>query len=92
MPSIYWFRRDLRLADNPALVTAWEQAQQTDSKLIAVYIFDEVETKGFNNVQLDHLIRSLTELNNSLNNNLIILHGSVFKVLPELIKSTSADS
>ncbi len=33
---IYWFRQDLRLADNPALL----HASQTGKSIIPIYIFD----------------------------------------------------
>ena len=36
-PTIVWFRRDLRLADNPAL----EAAVRADGAVIPLYVLDE---------------------------------------------------
>ena len=40
--NIFWFRRDLRLADNPALLAAIENCDE----LIAVFILDEKTKRG----------------------------------------------
>ena len=37
---IYWFRNDLRLNDNPAFAQARHRANQTTTKLLAVYVHD----------------------------------------------------
>ncbi len=37
---VFWFRRDLRLADNPALLTAVAEAQRTGGSVLAVFVLD----------------------------------------------------
>ncbi|MCB9496889.1 MAG: deoxyribodipyrimidine photo-lyase [Fibrobacteria bacterium] len=38
--AIWWVRRDLRLADNPALAAALEHARAVGGKVLAVFVFD----------------------------------------------------
>ena len=70
--SIMWFRHDLRLRDNPALL----QACKSDH-VIAIYIYDnkyagEFEMGAASKWWLHH---SLQKLNDSLEGNLHVLSG-----------------
>lgn len=38
--AILWFRRDLRLADNPALTAAIDHARETGGRLLPIFIWD----------------------------------------------------
>ena len=41
MPSVMWFRRDLRLLDNPALIAAVEAAAtDADSRVVPLFVVD----------------------------------------------------
>ena len=70
-PVILWFRRDLRLYDNPALFKAAYDSQGQERPVIPVFIWSENEEKGrMNNggaVKV-WLKRALDELNKSLSN------------------------
>lgn len=41
-PVVVWFRDDLRVHDNPALMKAWELVRANPADLHAVYIANEV--------------------------------------------------
>ena len=65
--NILWFRKDLRLKDNPALVEA-----NLNAKILPIFILDDSNPKenkmgGASRVWLYH---SLKSLNNSLENKL----------------------
>ena len=85
--NIFWFRRDLRIADNPALTHAAESG-----RVLAVYILDQ-------NYQGDHgpgaasrwwLHHSLNALNESLQGQLNIFRGDPQTILQDLQQKCSA--
>ena len=79
--SIVWFRRDLRLLDNPCISNA-------NSNILAIYILDDPAPKVFKIGQSSQLwlSHSLNKLNKSLNQNLNIYKGNTQKVFQALIK------
>ncbi|MFL2802667.1 MAG: cryptochrome/photolyase family protein [Paracoccaceae bacterium] len=79
--NVHWFRSDLRLQDNPALLKSTENAE-----LIPVYIFNENIIDKFKQgeASLTWLYESLKLLNKSLDNNLLILKGDPLQILKEL--------
>jgi deoxyribodipyrimidine photo-lyase len=84
---IHWFRQDLRLADNPALCAAAAQG-----KVLPVYILDDVNAGihkmgGASRWWLHH---SLTSLNASLDNKLVVLAGDPRELLPQLVQQVGA--
>ena len=85
--NIFWFRRDLRLADNPALLAAIENREE----LIAVFILDEKIIKDSGSKRLAFLGQSLRALDESLNNKLHVMTGDPIEVLNSLIKRYGAD-
>ena len=79
---IHWFRQDLRLLDNPALVLAAEQG-----KVLPIYILDN-DNAG------DHAIgaasrcwlhHSLKSLNASLGGNLAVYKGNPLDIFKKII-------
>jgi len=85
--NIFWFRRDLRLTDNPALLAALENCDE----LIAVFILDEKLIKQSGSKRLAYLGQSLRALDESLNNNLHVMVGDQVEVLNGLISRYGAD-
>ena len=81
--TLVWFRQDLRLADNPALLHACEQGQ-----ILAVFILDDQS--------VDHqlpggagswwLQQSLLQLSQACHNNLLCLRGNPAELLPLLAR------
>ena len=80
-PIIVWFRQDLRLADNPALIQACERGQ-----IIPVYILDDASAGhwsmgGASRWWLHHALQSL---NQALNGKLNIFKGEPLECLSHL--------
>jgi deoxyribodipyrimidine photo-lyase len=84
--SIFWFRRDLRLGDNPALAAAMESADE----VVAVFILDEKLIKTSGSKRLAYLGRSLRELDKSLMESLHVMVGDQVEVLQELCERYGA--
>ena len=90
--SIVWFKSDLRISDNEALVKAVKESEE----IIPVYIFDEADyletafgTKRTGSFRFQFLLESLTDLNEqliSIGSKLLVLKGDTTTVLEELIK------
>ena len=59
-PVLFWFRRDLRLADNPALTVAVERAGA--APVFAVYVFDEALLAPAGPTRVAYLTATLDEL------------------------------
>ncbi len=89
--AIVWFRRDLRLSDNPALAAAAEWAD----RIVPVYLWspgDEGEwapgaaARWWIHESLGHLAGNLQ----SRDSRLVIRRGPAEEVLPELVRETGA--
>lgn len=87
-PAIVWFRRDLRLSDNPAL----NAAIKTGKPILPVYIHDESNgARPIGGASRWWLHQSLASLKEALDNHLVILEGPAEKVLQKLIENTKAE-
>lgn len=73
MSTLFWFRRDLRLADNPALNLAIENS--TDGKVAAMVMIDGALWPTWGVAKQQYLVDSLRSLDKSLNGNLLVRHG-----------------
>ena len=87
--AIYWFRQDLRLYDNPALMEASNYAE-----ILPIYIVDSQTPKQYQIGAASKwwLHNSLTSLNKSLNNNLNIYHAPPLDIIKNLIKDYNIDA
>lgn len=85
--SIFWFRRDLRLGDNPALNAAVASADE----IVPVFILDEKIIKNTGSKRLAYLGASLRELDKSLDGNLHVMIGDQVEVLKELMQRYGAE-
>ena len=86
--SIMWFRRDLRLIDNPALLAAIEAGEE----IVPVFILDPklIDITGAKG--LAYLANSLQCLDESLNNKLHVYAGDPLEVLKDLKKKYDVTS
>ena len=80
--AIIWFRRDLRINDHPALLSAVESAEQ----VIPLFILDKTQIKEAGAKLLAYMAQSLRSLDESLGNNLHIIEGDQVEVLTALIQ------
>jgi len=83
-----WFRRDLRLQDNPALVEAAEQ----DRQVLGLFVLDPALIKPSGAPRLAILYRTLRALDQQLEGRLIVRQGKPEAVLPKLCKEAGANA
>lgn len=82
---IFWFRRDLRLSDNMALLEAVKK-----EAVLPIYILDEREEFRMGGASKWWLHHSLIELNKSLDGNLHFFKGDAATLLPQLANTMNA--
>jgi deoxyribodipyrimidine photo-lyase len=84
---VFWFRRDLRLDDNPAL----NAALKSGSKVLPLFIFDEhiLHRLPTEDARLDFIHQCISSINNELkkyNSGLCTLSGKPEEVWPRLLQ------
>ena len=82
MANIIWFRRDLRIADNPALLAAMAGGEE----VVALFIIDKELAESANQKRLAYLAQSLHSLDKSLGGHLHLIKGEAADVLQDLVK------
>ncbi len=88
-----WFRRDLRLADNPALLAAVDAARSDgDGRVVPLFVIDPDLWLPAGPVRLAYLVESLRSLDASLGDALLLQHGDPVEILPELVRASGATS
>ena len=88
-----WFRRDLRLGDNPALLTAIEAARADgDGRVVPLFVVDPTLWDPAGPIRQTYLVDSLNCLGASVERNLLIRHGDPRSVLPEVVRASGAGS
>lgn len=92
-PTLVWFRNDLRLADNPALV----EAAAGEGEVIPVYILDdeaagEWRLGGAARWWLHHSLASLQDGLAKLDLRLRLLRGDAAETIDRLIAETKAEA
>jgi deoxyribodipyrimidine photo-lyase len=93
MASVMWFRRDLRLFDNPALNAAISAAKDGgDGRVVPLFILDENLWGPSGEARRAYMSASLASLNESLAGNLVIRIGEPTKVISELAQNHEIDS
>ncbi|NNN01881.1 MAG: deoxyribodipyrimidine photo-lyase [Acidimicrobiaceae bacterium] len=85
--AIFWFRRDLRLADNPALLAA---AQRGDGDVTALFIVDDTFARPAGTTRVEFLRRTLDSLDVSLGGRLNVLVGDPVEVLTRVARDVGA--
>ncbi len=91
MARLMWFRRDLRIHDNPALFAAIAGASADaqagvpeDDKVLPLVLIDPVLWPTWGHLKQAYLIDSLAALNESLGGNLVIKHAKAQEIIPEI--------
>jgi deoxyribodipyrimidine photo-lyase len=91
--SIVWFRNDLRLSDNPALVAAVESGRA----VLPVFVLDE-ETDGIrprgaaSRWWLHHSLHALDESLRKLGSRLVLRRGPAEKKIADLVSQSEAQA
>lgn len=88
MPAVLWFRRDLRLADLPALLAAAD----VDGDVLACYVLDPRLTASSGPRRLQYLYDALRDLRGGLDGRLLVTRGDPKSRIPALAKAIGATS
>ena len=84
-PVIFWFRRDLRLADNPALVAAAHAGT-----VVALFVVDPELVAPVGATRAAYVAASLTALDEAMGGALVIRVGDPTAVVPEIARELGA--
>ncbi len=82
---IFWFRRDLRLSDNEALLKAAEEGH-----ILPVYILDERQEFKIGGASQWWLHYALDTLDKAMGGKLVFLKGDAKKLIPRVAKAAGA--
>ncbi len=90
--ALVWFRRDLRVHDNPAFETALAEAQE----VLPVFVFDRplLESKVYGSAWVSFMLECLRELDGALSQQGLQLRwslGDPREELPKLVRDLGAD-
>ncbi|MET0898921.1 MAG: deoxyribodipyrimidine photo-lyase [Mycobacterium sp.] len=88
MTRLLWFRRDLRLADLPALL----QAGADDAEVLACYVLDPRLIASSGPRRLQFVYDSLRELRDALDGRLLVTRGQPDTRIPAVAKAIEATS
>jgi deoxyribodipyrimidine photo-lyase len=88
MPTLLWFRRDLRLHDLPPMLNA----ARTDGDVLACYVLDPRLEASAGPRRLQYLYDSLRELRDGLDGRLLVTRGGPETRVPALVKEIGATS
>jgi deoxyribodipyrimidine photo-lyase len=86
MPTLLWFRRDLRLHDLPALL----DAAQADGDVLACYVLDPRLKASSGGRRLQYLYDALREVRDALDGKLLVTRGRPETRIPALAKDIKA--
>lgn len=88
MPTLLWFRRDLRCHDHPALL----EAAQSGGEVLACYVLDPRLEASSGARRLQYLYEALRELSENLDGNLLVTRGRPQERIPALAGAIGATS
>ncbi|MEQ8405401.1 MAG: deoxyribodipyrimidine photo-lyase [Oceanicaulis sp.] len=91
--ALVWFRKDLRLSDNPALLAAADSRR----KLICLYVLDEDNAGdwapgGASRWWLHHALESLSADLEKAGGRLVLRRGNARTIIPDMIEETGAEA
>jgi deoxyribodipyrimidine photo-lyase len=86
--SVLWFRRDLRLADHPALLAA----QDSGDEVVPLFVLDDALRRPSGAPRLAFLHRCLRELEQRTGGALRVLAGPPEQVVARVVRDTGASS
>ncbi len=89
MPSVMWFRRDLRVHDHPALLAATEAASDG---VVPLFVIDPVLWERSGAPRRAYLAASLRALDEQLGGRLTVRCGDPVDVVPQVAREAAAPS
>lgn len=92
MTTIHWFRRDLRLADNPALNCAWDEARDDGSQVVGLFVLDDGLWGPSGSPRRDYLLASLRALDESMGGRLVVRRGDPADVVRDVAREVGAQT
>ncbi len=87
VPTVLWFRRDLRLTDHPALLAA---VAAGDGEVVPVFVVDPALWRTGAAPRLAYLARSLRHLDTTLDGRLVVRTGDPRTVVPAVAREAGA--
>jgi deoxyribodipyrimidine photo-lyase len=87
--SVLWFRRDLRLADHPALLAAAEDGRLRHA-VVPLFVVDPALWEPSGPPRRAWLVRSLRALHDRTAGRLVVRHGDPAQVVPRLAAEVGA--
>ncbi|MHB8452578.1 MAG: cryptochrome/photolyase family protein [Mycobacteriales bacterium] len=90
MPTLLWFRRDLRLDDHPALYRAARDAAATGDATVALFVLDDALLRPAGRPRQAFLYRCLRDLNAALEGQLVVRQGNPVDVVPAVASEVGA--
>lgn len=96
MPGIHWFRRDLRLSDNPALAEACASDASSHpgsgrpARIVGLFVLDPGLWEASGSPRRDYLAASLRALDAQLGGRLVVRVGDPALVLPRVAREVGA--
>lgn len=92
MPTtVLWFRRDLRLSDNPALIEAIHRAGR-DGAVVPLFVLDDRLRAAAGPPRVAYLSRTLRALDASIGGRLVIRAGPPAATLAGLAAEVGAEA
>jgi len=89
--SVMWFRRDLRLEDNPALIAASKAGNNgANCEVTPLFVLDPMFLERSGAPRLAFLFRSLRELNREMNGTLVVRVGNPVDVVEKVAQEVGA--
>ncbi len=85
--AVMWFRRDLRLRDNPALVAA---SQAAGGMVAGLFVVDEILLAGGSQARNDFMADALRHLDLSMKGELNLVAGGAVNEVVKLVKAVGA--
>jgi deoxyribodipyrimidine photo-lyase len=85
MTSVMWFRRDLRLGDNPALLDA-----AADGRVLGLFVVDPLLWGRSGDPRREQLAASLRALSESMGGRLVVRRGDPAAVVPAVADEVGA--
>ncbi len=86
--AVIWFRRDLRLADHPALTAALAEFDE----VVPLFVVDPKLVEASGAPRLAFMIDVLKNLDDSLGRALVYRHGNPLRVVPEFVAEVGASA